>query len=614
MLRMVDAIAERRKDDPALSARVESLLSAATEAAQNEIVRRVYRYEDIGKHRTHLDGRARILEEEIQETFGLAMSDCSTCWPLAAELPLLAAAHRLSGREEFLPRILAQLEEMTTWSPLQRPGWTCFRPGNRLPEDGKDGNWLATGSGVRAIGDTLDLLPADAVPSEIRSGLEALLDKEIKSIVDDWEAKRPWFVRTDNAITNQWVLPTEGLIRACLVLGKDRYPEEYALGAGNLLKALDAHGDQGEFEEGVSYASATVNSMVCAARAMAAAGDRRAVEHSFLQNFPLWAAHHLQPAGMLINCFDCGLNRSEPLRSLFVTLSVMLEDAAARWAADFLGEPEDSLMELLYQGLPPAEVEAPPLFAAYERAPRVNWRSSWGDCATGVWIRGGHHLDQHDHCDRGHVNLIANGKPILIEAGTPVYHHPQIHSHFSTGYGHNVLQLGLEEPDQSNTIGDPPSGWQLKKSVAPLTVHRLDEDGGDVAVDGTQCHAGLERWHRRVVWDAGELTVSDSVKLSGETEDFILFRWHLGTEEEPEVSQTTAESMDLRWADACMKLRGSVPLLVSFEKLPDVTRKGRNQDGEEDMLHTCVVVRSREKVSELGLITVVKPIEDLTSS
>ena len=78
------------------------------------------------------------------------ISNCAkgTASTAAVELPLVAAAYRVTGEAEFRDRALAQLQEMTRWSPLQRPGWTCYQRGNRLPPDGKDGAWLATGSGV----------------------------------------------------------------------------------------------------------------------------------------------------------------------------------------------------------------------------------------------------------------------------------------------------------------------------------------------------------------------------------------------------------------------------------------------------------------------------------
>ncbi|HIJ65442.1 MAG TPA: heparinase, partial [Candidatus Hydrogenedentes bacterium] len=420
---------DRVKADLAFDEARKELVTRARSIAENAIIRRPYTLEDVGKNRTWLDGRSAALEDEIREQFALAMSDFAACGTLSSELPLLAAAYRLTGEAIFLERVIAQLEEMSAWAPLQRPGWTLYAPGHRLPADGKDGNWLATGCGVRAIGDTLEVLPDGALDAALLEKIRALLETEIAGVVDDWETQRPWFVSSHNPVTNQWVLPTEGLVRACLILGVDDHRDAYELGVKNLLEALDVHGPKGEFEEGFGYASFTVTSMLHAAHAMAVAGDRRAADHPFLKHFPTWFVHHFQPGKYVINCFDAGASYDAAAgsRGLLSLLAVCTSSPAARWAlAEYVGGPSSDLPGLAARALPAVGTEAaPPLFAHYERAARVNWRSSWAEDATGVWVRGGHHLDQHDHQDRGHVNFIACGRPILIEAGTPSYHHKQ---------------------------------------------------------------------------------------------------------------------------------------------------------------------------------------------
>lgn len=60
------------------------------------------------------------------------------------------------------------------------------------------------------------------------------------------------------------------------------------------------------FEEGIVYSRATVSCFLATAHAMAEAGDRRAIDHPYLRCFPTWAVMHLQPARMLVNCFDAG--------------------------------------------------------------------------------------------------------------------------------------------------------------------------------------------------------------------------------------------------------------------------------------------------------------------
>jgi len=600
------ALLQRVKDDPAQEANRNRVVEQAQTAANEEIIRRAKTLEEVGTHRTWLDGRANALEDETREKFALAMSDHGATSKLAAELPLLAAAYRLTGDRSLLDRTLAQLEELSTWSPLQRSGWTLYAPGNRLPANGRDGNWLATGCGVRSIADTLEILPDGAVPPALWEQFVSLLEKEVAGVVDDWELKRTWFVRSNDPVTNQWVLPTEGLVRACLVLGADKHPDAYALGVKNLLAALDAHGSKGEFEEGFGYASFTVASLVSAARAMAVAGDRRAIDHPFLKNFPTWLVHHFQPGKMVINCFDAGgaydgANRVRPLLSL---LAACTGSPVARWALGCqTNGPSVDLPGLTAGALPPVGIEgAPPLFAYYERATRINWRSSWDENASGVWIRGGHPLDQHDHQDRGHVNFIAHGRPILIEAGTPVYHHTRMMTEYTPGVGHNVLQLGTEAADTPAKAGELVSrpGWQKAHGIAPLRVERLDALGGSAVVDGTAFYDNLSRWLRSVQWDAVSMKVKDEVVLPDSNPDIVLFRWHLGTEQAVTISGE-GTNFTAAYPGAEVRIESDAPLAVTQGFMPDNTLAGHVSEDAPQNLHTCLVVQSAAPVTRLSL-------------
>lgn len=600
---LLDAV----KNDAALRPDLEKLIAKARESAVLPIIKRAQRLDDVGRNRTWLDGRSAALEDEIRETFALAMSDFAACNALAGELPVLSAAYRLTGEPLFLERVTAQLEEMAGWSPLQRPGWTLYAPGHRLPADGKDGNWLATGCGVRAIADALDILPPGALRPELIARLRALLEGEIAGVADDWSAKRPWFVSSDNPVTNQWVLPTEGLARACLVLGVETHREAYELGVRNLTRALDAHGAHGEFEEGFGYAGFTVTSLANAAFAMAAAGDRRAIDHPFLKNFPTWYLHHLQPGKMVVNCFDAGgaYDKMAGMRPLLSLLAVCTADPACLWGLDQVGGPSEDLPGLAARGFPAdAPRAAPALFAQYERAARVNWRSSWEENATGVWVRGGHALDQHDHQDRGHVNFILHGNPILIEAGTPSYSHPLMMTHYATGVGHNVLQFGTAAPERRGDAGEYVwfPGWQKRGGVAPIHAARLDAAGGALDVDGTACYDGLARWIRQVTWDSAALAVRDEVALEPEKADTILFRWHLGTEQEVPLD-AKSDTCTIRMDSATITLHADAPISVSQTRLPDHTLAGHDGEDKPANFHTCLVVQTREPVAGLVLET-----------
>lgn len=581
--------------DPQLAAGREKVIAAARSVVDRPIVKRVYRYEDVGQHRTWLDGRAKPMQgQPRQEWFALAMSDFGASGTLLAELPLLAVAYRATGDEAFRARLLAQLEECVTWSPLQRPGYTLFTPApDPVPPDFNDGNWLATGQGVRALADTLELMPAGSIPAPLVAKLHALLEKEIAGVVDDWRTKRSWFIRGNNPRTNQWVLPTEGLIRACLILGREKHAEAYELGVRNLLAALDAQGSKGEFYEGIGYANFTVESMLHAAHAMAVAGDRRGLDHPFLRHFPTWMLHHLQPGRYRVNCFDAGGARATrgdgSFRGLLSLFLLLTNDPVARWGLmEQFDGPTDTMVGLLSRATT-GEARDPGLYALYEGASRVNWRDSWRDDATGVWVRGGHPLDGHDHFDRGHVNFILAGKPLLIEAGTPGYDNPRIHSHYSTVVGHNVLEI---------------EGAPAKKAPAPITLRRLGDIGGDVTVDPTACYPGLKQWQRQVAWTRDRLDVEDTVAFPEGQKAKPLFRWHLGTDGPATITGEGGRAT-VEWAEGRLTLESDVPLAVTTEVLPDNTTNLGKKVGP-DFLHTCVVVRPARACASWRLETEVR--------
>jgi hypothetical protein len=594
----VGALMVSIRNDARLTKQRDAFMVEARTIAALPLVRRPYTYAEVGKPtRSWMDGRAIALHadhEPSRDTFALSLADFTSCQNLSNELPMLATAFGLTGDEAIKQRILSQLDELASWSPLQRPGWQLVRKGDRLPADGKHGSWLGTGLGVRAIVDTLELLPRDVVSADLRARLEKLLAAEIDQVVDDWKSKRQWFVKSNNPITNQWVLPTEGLITACLFLGVDRHREAYELGVANMMMSFDVHGVDGEFEEGFNYAAMTVRSFIATARAMASHGDDRLLKHTYLQRFPTWLVHHLQPGGYLINAFDCYWSQAAQnpdFPRLLADLAVYTHSPVAHWALmrTFKRSPA-SPSELLAHGLPaPTDDMAPPLFAAYPRATRVNWRSGWDDAASGAWIRGGHSTDQHDNVDRGHVNFIVAGKPILIESGTPVYHHPH-GAKFYSAMGHNILQLGDGQPS---------------KSPAPITVHRLDAAGGDITVDVSACYAPKATWVRRVTWTATNMTVVDTVeRTTADASTTPLFRWKLGTSD-PVTIASDAAKPGASWPDATITIDCTEPLTLTQERLPDHTMdvfKPWNGP-QDDHLHTCLVVTAPATVATLTITT-----------
>lgn len=91
---------DRTKADRSSRAAQAELIKSARGVLEKPIIRRAYKLADVGQNRTWLDSRSRLLEDEIRETFALAMSDFIAARNLADELPLLGTTVRWPVRPE----------------------------------------------------------------------------------------------------------------------------------------------------------------------------------------------------------------------------------------------------------------------------------------------------------------------------------------------------------------------------------------------------------------------------------------------------------------------------------------------------------------------------------
>lgn len=547
------------------------------------------KYREKPAHRTDLD-------DARWEGFALSLGDCERTRLFADLLPALAVLVRLERDPVALDHLRRQLAELATWSPLMRSGWSSGTA--------DDGAWLGTGWAVRAIYWTLALLPAGTLDPALVTALDARLLAEARGIRDDWRTRRNWFIRDEAVHSNQWVLPLEALLLACVRLGVRSRRDDYEFAVAGLLRSLDAQGPDGEFVEGMEYGAITLHAIHSAARAAAETGDRRLLDHPFLRAFPLWYLHHRQPAGQLVNAFDSRVfDLDDELLARAVT---DLGHSGAAWVLERRPAHPATVFALAARPLLALHAQQPPLFAAYPVAARVNWLESPAaflsaseNLVSGFWMRGGHATDAHDHQDRGHVNFIVRGRPVLIEAGLASYGVPDHRTHYLGVAGHNVLQIGAHAAAAlTRDLLDSGAGQILDAAhrAAPLAAHRLDATGGLVEFDGSRCYAGLVRWKRRVEWDTLAVSITDDVELG--REDTILFRWHLGVDADAHV---TPLADGLQVGDIvvrCSSEATTAPIRLSVESMPEATRRPR-----EVRQHATVVVQSAEPVRSLVLHT-----------
>lgn len=574
-------------------------LNAALNDTKKPVIKRpmtlaelLEKYPETMKYKTKPAHQAKLTEEEW-ERFALSLSDANLNGILSERLPRFAAAYVFSKDERLADAIRAQLAEMATWKPLERPGTSSTKSNLSYAP------WLGTGWAIRAITETQDILPEDTIPKELRATLNANLEVEIAGIQQAFHQKKLWNTQERNAYSNQWVVPNEGLVLASIFIGLDKHRADYETGISRLLQSLDSQGAHGEFAEGGSYAALTMNSLLSAAEAAAHQGDRRLIDHPYLKKFPIWYAHHLQPGGRILNAFDSKVEDLDPaLLSRFVSA---VKSPEALWVIQRHGKENfgNKLPGLIARTKVDYAAKEPPLYGVYDFAARINWRESWNDdTAAGFWMRGGHSTDAHDHQDRGHLNFSIGKRQVLIEAGLSSYGIPEQPTHYRSVAGHNVLQIGDAAPSELNPEALQKAGQILDLShrPAPITVERIDANGGAASVDASKCYEQANRWVRHVTWDQAGVTVRDEVELK--SPDIVTFRWHLAAA--PDAAKTTGDGK-ITIDGLEVNYDGDSPVTATVETMPAF-------DNEERKVfdHACVVLRSAKPVKSLVLNSRIK--------
>jgi hypothetical protein len=575
-------ILEFTKEDRLAGNLLKKLRRQFRSTAQKPIVTRKFKLEDIPEGER--DGRYKYAGDN-GEVFALAMHDCTTNGSLNARMVPVALAARLTEDKDLTDFVVRQLREVKTWAPLQRPGWTAYDPDRKLPPGG-DGNWLATGYGMRAIVHTLSIMK-DRIPQDLQEDMRALIQREVDSIVDDWRTERPWFVRSDFPGTNQWVLPSAALLYGCLFLGDEKNRDAYELGVQNLARTCVSQGDDGSWREGLGYGLFSAEYLFWAGWALARVGDKRLLGFGFTSNFSDWVTHMAMPGGYCVNAFDCGAYRlsDRPPNSLLLA-ALLASDERSLWAVDHLfPRIPDSMLGLLFRFhmAKAGKIDVgPEPFAAYPSQQLLTWRSDWDDqTAMGLWLRGGSNRDFHAHRDNGHISIYNGDEPILIESGTPNYANRDMPK-FAKASGHNMLQAEEVIP-------------RGKGCHTPMTVKSLDRDGGEVLIDGTNAFTDVEEWMREVKWHQdGWVECKDTVELNAPyPADKELFRFHTGATGNVTIS---GEGMawQASWSDVVMKFTGSVPYAVAQFEWPDQSGFGK---------HVCLAVKTVQATRTVALQT-----------
>ena len=568
------AIFERSRDTPELRKWLFGLVESAEATLQEPLSNyvRPQRFDQIPTDR--VDSLA-LQAGRNRDARALAMSDCTqTQWLLQKAVPLAVAA-RYTGRQDLTDGAVAILEQVATWVPFQRPGWSLGDASRTLPPEG-DGPNMATAWGVSAVVDMLDIL-GDRVPPALRNRLAGNLRKEVEGIVRGWADRLPWYVQSRAVMSNQWVDPSVALVKACLYVGDADLLPAYNFGVENIAQTLAASREDGAFLEGMTYAQMSGGSVCAIVRAIAANGDHRCDAYPFIRRFWYWLLQMQMPGRSLVNCCDSKMSMlpdwavNSPLSSMVdATLACGEPQAMSNLRSAFpMGNGSLTGIEFVAAGL--VATEAPrwslPNHAFFPSQQLLVWRSRYErpgepQTALGLWVKGGSLEERsHGHRDQGQVSVYLGDTPILIDCGTPAdYGEADLETRFAPAAGHGIMQIGEVRP-------------RVAAVDAPLTVQRVDDDGGAVRVDTTRAYTSAKSCVREVSWSrSGGVEIKDAVQfLAPVAAGTEIFRFHSGSASPLQITGGGSR-WSARWASAEMVVEADRDIRVEQSDWPDGTR------------------------------------------
>lgn len=564
-----DALIERARQGEALAKAFVGWRAAAANWAGQEILHRAFSVSEIPKERLSpkLLSILRHHPGAGGEISALAIESTDIWGKLNGRLIPSALVVRHSGDKVALEYLVRQLTEIAAWFPLQAKGWS-----GKLTDvgDEHDGPWLAEG-GLIQLALTLDIL-GDRLPSKVRSELLALCQKEIDWIVQCWGKQRTWYMKRNAYSSNQWGVPSAGLLMACLAVGDERNRAAYDFAALNLAKHFASQGESGSFAEGYGYAGMTMNNALVALWAMDRSGDRRLSSLPFLANYATWYHQMTMPGGTLVNYADSGYTRlhARPMRSLLLAALISRKPMDPWGIERFYGafDEADPFTHLYQEEVArfPRERRPLDLYAFFANSQLAVWRSDWDlDLAMGVWAKGGGLNDwPHNHTDQGQIVVMNGTEPILLETGMLG---PE------SGFGYDApAYLPKIVSCAAHSVLQTATGLTKLHSVvrAPLEVKRMAAAGGELRIDVSEAQPEVKSWIRDVRWSAGgRVTVHDNAALfepkkTGEE----WFRWHTGATKLPTISGTGHKWL-VAWKGNRLTLEANRPIQVEAIEWPN---------------------------------------------
>lgn len=306
-----------------------------------------------------------------------------------------------------------------------------------------------------------------------------------------------------------------------------------------LVNYLKNYGPEGEFNESVAYANASLQPVAyfTAHRYHNAGGDNLLAKWPFPETC-YWTSYFTVPPGHIVAYGDSHLD-VPPFVTHFSAIADATQDSTLQWF--YLQNVVDSHYrnlnwELLWYNAqleptsPEGKIPRGRAFKAHSAciSARTDWNQRVTPCV--VYGKGGHGAEGHGNHDAGQLCIDAYGERLITDLGSPPGYPPDFfgpnrYEYYNASViGHNVLTFDNQEMKRT-----------AEDRAKILSSQFDDQKGGYWSLDLTSLYENVVSVKRTVVFlSPNIIAVLDDAEYKTEAE--ITLRWHTVSEATPDAN------------------------------------------------------------------------------
>ena len=428
-----------------------------------------------------------------------------------------ALAALITNESRYREDALQQMEAL--FNPVYWPEWRDLAH-HEVTAD------LRTGQLSQAVALAYDWLYPQLTDSERSFIIEGIDRCGIQRYLQSAKENAWYFTRVNNWQT----CIVGGLGVAGMALGGD-HPASgrlIELAHERMLSYRSVYGDEGEFNENVSYAAATRLPVIYFSihRYYTQGTENLLANHPF-PNTCLWYLSMTAPPGRIAAFGDINVD-TPPGADYFAAVAAATRDPLIQWYYLTYGQKDPSRVnpfELLWYDetvvTQPPDDRLPKGRAFPGHSGCISSRTDWhaDKSATVVFGKAGHGSEGHGHHDAGQICIDGYGERLIVDLGSPPMYPADFfgenrYQYYNAGVaGHNIFMFN----EQEMATGEA--------RRAEILSADFDDQGGTWLIDLTDCYDGVLAIRRKVAHHtSGIIAVLDTARLIEPQP--ISLRWH----------------------------------------------------------------------------------------